>query len=143
MIQWKKNVYIKQNNWRVRSREYIRTPYVNKWLLSNSFISRRLTEKNTFAVYATWKQKYIRTKKWWYPIFVDWPIVTAGPIIAPDPIWTFAPKRDFEWTTAPSSTSAVGSMQADLWKVPPPLCHFRNSWWLAPYSSSNLEDNHV
>lgn len=62
-----------------------------------------------------------------YPIFVNWPIVTQGPTTVPDPTWTFAPKTDFEWTMAPISISTVGSMQADLWKWPPPFCHFRNS----------------
>lgn len=62
-----------------------------------------------------------------YPIFVDWPTVTAGPIIVPDPICTFSLITHFEWTTAPISMIAVGSIQADLWKIPPPLCHLSYS----------------
>lgn len=66
-----------------------------------------------------------------YPIFVDWPMVTAGPTTVPDPIHTFAPSTAFEWTIAPTSISTVESIQADWWKIPPPLCHFWNCWRLS------------
>jgi len=72
-----------------------------------------------------------------YPIFVEWAMVTEGPTIVPEPIRTFGPTTDSEWTTAPTSTSAVESMQADSWKMPPPLCHLRNL--SSKEASSNLE----
>ena len=72
-----------------------------------------------------------------YPMFDEWAMVTEGPTIVPEPIRTFGPTTDSEWTTAPTSTSAVESMQADSWKVPPPLCHL---WNLSPKEpSSDLE----
>lgn len=68
-----------------------------------------------------------------YPIFVEWAIVTEGPTTVPEPIRTLGPTTDSEWTIAPTSTKAVESMEAESWKVPPPLCHL---WKL---SSSDLE----
>lgn len=78
-------------------------------------------------------------KKITHPIFVDWPIVTAFPMTDPDPICTLAPTTDFEWTTAPISMSAVRSMQAEWWIVPPPLCHVRNPWQFTATSFSTLQ----
>lgn len=70
-------------------------------------------------------------------MFVEWAIVTEGPTIVPEPIRTFGPTIDSEWTTAPTSTSAVESMEADSWRVPPPLCHLWNLSATEP--SSKLE----
>lgn len=75
-----------------------------------------------------------------YPIFVEWATETEGPTTVPEPIRTFGPTTDSEWTTAPTSTSAVESMEADSWKMPPPLCHLWNLPRRGPQPSSNLEE---
>ena len=85
--------------------------------------------------------KKTHSKSNYYPIMVEWPMETDGPIIAPDPMRTSGPITEFEWTTAPISIFTLVSITADLWKIPPPLCHLLNSWQEFGSSKKSTEWN--
>lgn len=116
---------------------WITSTTVTDWNIISVDKTKKIDSFNFFTINM---YKMLSQKR--YPIFVQGPILTDGPTMVLDPTWTSAPKIALSWTTAPNSTRAVESITAELWYVPPPFCHLRNSFsTLPPLVISNL-DNH-